>query len=89
MLLLMWGFMDFMGIVPEGRTPLEARGRQMRQTSRPERQEMKHLLGFDIGGTKCAVIVGRAEGQNIRIARRVAFPTPSGPEAALSIYTSP
>jgi glucokinase len=56
----------------------------MSQTSHPERQEMKHLLGFDIGGTKCAVIVGRAEGQDVQLLRRIAFPTPLGPEAALS-----
>jgi len=42
------------------------------------------LLGFDIGGTKCAVIVGQAEGENIRIEERAAFLTPSGPDAALS-----
>ena len=42
------------------------------------------LLGFDIGGTKCAVIVGEAEGEFIRIEERVAFLTPDGPDAALS-----
>jgi len=42
------------------------------------------LLGFDIGGTKCAVIVGEGGGENIRIEERVAFLTPSGPDAAMS-----
>ena len=35
------------------------------------------LLGFDIGGTKCAVSLGEAQGNDIRIAARKAFPTPS------------
>ena len=42
------------------------------------------LLGFDIGGTKCAVIVGEADGEQIRIDERVAFLTPSGPDAAMT-----
>jgi glucokinase len=41
------------------------------------------LLGFDIGGTKCAVVLGQTENDSIRIDARVAFPTPQGPEAAL------
>ena len=43
----------------------------------------KYLLGFDIGGTKCAVILGQAEGDQIRIIERKAFPTPVGPESTL------
>jgi glucokinase len=43
----------------------------------------KCLLGFDIGGTKCAVILGQAEGDQIRIIERKAFPTPVGPESTL------
>ena len=43
----------------------------------------KCLLGFDVGGTKCAVILGQAEGGQIRIIEREAFPTPAGPESAL------
>lgn len=39
------------------------------------------LLGFDIGGTKCAVCRGNADGE---VAERLAFPTPDGPEAAIS-----
>jgi glucokinase len=44
---------------------------------------MTILAGIDIGGTKCAVSLGRAERSNIRILAREAFPTPSTPEAAL------
>lgn len=44
----------------------------------------KDLLGFDIGGTKCAVILGHADGDGIVIAKRIAFPTPAGPTAALA-----
>ena len=44
----------------------------------------KDLLGFDIGGTKCAVNLGQAEGDRIAIAKRTAFPTPAGPMAALA-----
>jgi glucokinase len=43
----------------------------------------KCLLGFDIGGTKCAVILGQSEGGQIRIIEREAFPTPLGPESTL------
>ena len=43
----------------------------------------KCLLGFDIGGTKCAVILGRAEGEKMRIEKRLAFPTLIGPEPTL------
>jgi glucokinase len=43
----------------------------------------KCLLGFDIGGTKCAVILGHAEGEQMRIIERMAFPTPIGPEPTL------
>ena len=43
----------------------------------------KCLLGFDIGGTKCAVILAQAEGNQIRIIKRVAFPTPAEAKAAV------
>ena len=43
----------------------------------------KCLLGFDIGGTKCAVVLGRAEGDEIRIEGRIAFPTLTGPDLTL------
>ncbi len=44
----------------------------------------RNLLGFDIGGTKCAVILGQAEEEHVRIIARTAFSTPAGPEAALA-----
>jgi glucokinase len=44
------------------------------------------LLGFDVGGTKCAVILGYIEDDKVVIAKRVAFPTPAGPEATLKKY---
>ena len=33
------------------------------------------LLGFDIGGTKCAVLLGKQESESIRIVDKVAVPT--------------
>jgi glucokinase len=42
------------------------------------------LLGFDIGGTKCAVIIGQTDGDKIRIIERKAFPTTERPESTLS-----
>lgn len=47
---------------------------------------MDYLLGFDIGGTKCAVILGSAVGDAISIIERVAFATETarGPEYALT-----
>lgn len=41
------------------------------------------LAGVDIGGTKCAVSVGAAEGDPPRILGRRAFPTPATPGAAM------
>jgi len=35
----------------------------------------KLLIGLDIGGTKCAVIYGRAEGDKLEIADKAGFPT--------------
>jgi glucokinase len=43
----------------------------------------KCLLGFDIGGTKCAVILGKTEEGHVRIVERAAFPTPEGPSSTL------
>ena len=43
------------------------------------------LLGFDVGGTKCAAILGRTEGDAVRIIARSSFPTPVGPDAALAM----
>lgn len=45
----------------------------------------EHLLGIDIGGTKSAVVLGRAVGQDLQIVRRVARPTRAeGPLDALA-----
>ena len=43
------------------------------------------LLGFDIGGTKCAVVLGQTTAEGVRILDRVAFATETarGPEYAL------
>ena len=37
-----------------------------------------YLLGFDIGGTKCASVLGRKTEAGLRICRRRVFPTPKG-----------
>ena len=44
-----------------------------------------YLIGFDIGGTKCAVILGKVNGLDVEILDRFAFATqtPKGPEYAL------
>ena len=42
------------------------------------------LLGFDIGGTKCAVIVGSSDGGKPVVLAREAFATEQGPDATLS-----
>lgn len=46
----------------------------------------RHILGFDIGGTKCAVVAGRASRDAIDILDRVQFETRTelGPEHALN-----
>ena len=44
---------------------------------------MDPLLGIDIGGTKCAVVLGSRRGDEVRIDARTAFPTPSTWRAAL------
>jgi glucokinase len=48
----------------------------------------KCLLGFDVGGSKCAVILGTAKGDGVVIIKRVAFPTPVGPKNALVMLES-
>lgn len=47
----------------------------------------EYLLGYDIGGTKTAVILGKPYGGEIEILRRIAFPTGTefGPEHTLSL----
>lgn len=44
-----------------------------------------NLIGFDIGGTKCACILGRTDNpdEGIEIVDRIAFATKPGPEATL------
>ena len=44
---------------------------------------MTLLAGIDIGGTKCAVSLGRAVGQAVEIVAKDSFPTPPTPQAAL------
>lgn len=48
---------------------------------------MKKLLaGLDIGGTKCAVVLGlEDEKQHIEVIQREAFPTPESPEHAIDL----
>ncbi len=44
-----------------------------------------NLLGFDIGGTKCAVIYGQGDADNVEIIEKIAMPTDLGiaPEAMI------
>jgi len=44
---------------------------------------MKLLAGLDIGGTKCAVSLGRAADGRVELEDKRMFPTPSTPEEAL------
>ena len=46
---------------------------------------MKYYIGFDIGGTKCAVSLGEVQGGNIRVLHREETPTQDCPKATLSI----
>ena len=44
------------------------------------------LIGFDIGGTKCASILGEIDNMDhIRIIDKIIFPTKAGPDASLKI----
>lgn len=46
---------------------------------------MMHIAGLDIGGTKCAVSIGRLDEQGtVSIIDKEQFPTPSSPSAALT-----
>jgi glucokinase len=42
------------------------------------------LAGLDIGGTKCAVVIGTEDLQGIQILAKQSFPTPDTPEKALT-----
>ncbi len=45
------------------------------------------LLGFDVGGTKCAAILGCVDENTVKIVRRTAFPTPPhAPELAIAEF---
>ncbi len=46
------------------------------------------LLGFDIGGTKCAVILGQKTGDGVKIMIRESFATPQGPGPTLALYAT-
>ena len=41
-------------------------------------------IGYDIGGTKCAVSLGRVEGERMEILDKTQFPTQGAPEDVLS-----
>lgn len=43
----------------------------------------KYLAGIDIGGTKCAVSIGKQEEGNITLLWKEKFPTPNAPEEAV------
>lgn len=45
---------------------------------------MNYLAGIDIGGTKCAVTIGKAEGENIEVLYKEKFPTPKEPLDAVA-----
>lgn len=44
------------------------------------------LIGVDIGGTKCAVSLGRVDGDQITILDKRRFPTPATPQATLDLF---
>lgn len=48
---------------------------------------MTILAGLDIGGTKCAVLVGKLVDQEIDIFERVEFPTPPTPDESIQKMT--
>ncbi len=41
------------------------------------------IAGLDIGGTKCAVLLGQQTENDLHVAERVEFPTPNTPNAAI------
>ncbi|UVI32250.1 ROK family protein [Paenibacillus spongiae] len=47
---------------------------------------MSVLAGVDIGGTKCAVCLGREAGDGVELIGKRMFPTPSSPEAAIGEF---
>lgn len=49
----------------------------------PGGEKMKYLAGIDIGGTKCSVSLGRAQGGQVELLCRERFPTPGTPGEAV------
>ncbi|MFC4599515.1 ROK family protein [Cohnella hongkongensis] len=47
---------------------------------------MTILGGVDIGGTKCALVVGRATGDRVDVLGKRSYPTPESPEAAVRSF---
>lgn len=47
---------------------------------------MKWIAGIDIGGTKCAVSLGRTDEQGIDLIDKRKFDTPAGPEATIARF---
>ncbi len=47
---------------------------------------MEYILGFDIGGTKCAVSVGEVDNGNIKILKRQEVPTTFNPIETLEMF---
>jgi glucokinase len=47
---------------------------------------MNILGGVDIGGTKCAVVLGKAAGNNVEVIGKRMYPTPSTPEEAVESF---
>ncbi|WP_077623221.1 ROK family protein [Sediminibacillus massiliensis] len=48
---------------------------------------MTIIAGLDIGGTKCAVLIGELSGDEVNTVERVEFPTPDTPEKAIKSMT--
>ncbi|MCI0709741.1 MAG: ROK family protein [Chloroflexi bacterium] len=46
----------------------------------------ERLIGVDIGGTKCAISLGRVDGNQITILDKRRFPTPATPQATLDLF---
>ena len=44
---------------------------------------MEYLAGIDIGGTKCAVTIGKIQDDQVELLWKEKFPTPKGPQAAV------
>ncbi|MBX3062724.1 MAG: ROK family protein [Anaerolineae bacterium] len=53
------------------------------QQPQPETQTSTYLAGVDIGGTKCAVSIGRAWGNQVDILDKRRFATPATPQQAM------